>query len=130
MDFNLTVTISAILGIAAVISPIATAIINNRYQLKLKKLELEQYHLDKTTYYVRSIFENYLRCAGKCINNGCRSTEEGYGEYYFLALVYAPSDISKDLIDVNSFIIDGDYHNATALLERLKPKLALLLQQL
>ena len=66
MKFDFTVTITAILGIAAVISPIATAIINNRYQLKVKKLELEQNHKDKTTYYVRSIFENYLRYTGKC----------------------------------------------------------------
>ena len=62
MEIDLTVTITAILGIAAIISPIATAIINNRYQLKLKKLELKQAHMDKTTYYIRSIFENYLRC--------------------------------------------------------------------
>ena len=36
MKFDFTVTITAILGIAAVISPIATAIINNRYQHKVK----------------------------------------------------------------------------------------------
>ena len=35
MKFDFTVTITAILGIAAVISPIATAIINNLYQLKV-----------------------------------------------------------------------------------------------
>ena len=47
MSVDLTITISAILGVAAVISPIATAIINNRYQMKLKKLELQQQHLEK-----------------------------------------------------------------------------------
>ena len=93
MKFDFTVTITAILGIAAVISPIATAIINNRYQLKVKKLELEQNHKDKTTYYVRSIFENYLRYTGKCINLMISETEGNYGEYYFLALTYSPSHI-------------------------------------
>ena len=57
MKLDLTITVTAILGIAAIISPIATTIINNRYQLKLKKLEFQQIHLEKTTYYIRSIFE-------------------------------------------------------------------------
>lgn len=38
MKLDLTVTITAILGIAAIISPIATALINNHHQLKLKNL--------------------------------------------------------------------------------------------
>ena len=46
MKLDLTVTITAILGIAAIISPIATAIINNHYQLKLKKLEYQQKEKD------------------------------------------------------------------------------------
>ena len=41
MKLDLTVTITAILGIAAIISPIATALINNHHQLKLKKLEYQ-----------------------------------------------------------------------------------------
>ena len=61
MELDLTITVTAILGIAAIISPIATAIINNLYQIKLKKLEMKQQKLEKTTYYIRSIFENYLR---------------------------------------------------------------------
>ena len=67
MELDLTITVTAILGIAAIISPIATAIINNLYQIKLKKLEMKQQKLEKTTYYIRSIFENYLRYAGRCI---------------------------------------------------------------
>ena len=44
---ELTITISVILALAAIISPIFTAIINNRYQLKLKKLELKQKNTSK-----------------------------------------------------------------------------------
>lgn len=130
MKIDLTVSITAILGIAAIVSPIATAIINNRYQLKLKKLELEQNHLDKTTYYVRSIFENYLRCTGKCINHMIYETEANYGEYYFLALIYAPPNIADALISINTSIHDGDLASATSQLEQLKPQIADLLQQL
>lgn len=47
MKVDLTITVTAILGIAAIISPIATAIINNRYLLKLKKLNCNRNTLKK-----------------------------------------------------------------------------------
>ena len=47
MKLDLTITVTAILGIAAIISPIATAIINNRYQLKLKNLNFNKNTLKK-----------------------------------------------------------------------------------
>lgn len=130
MKVDLTITVTAILGIAAIISPIATAIINNRYQLKLKKLELHQKQLENTTYYIRSIFENYLRYAGRCIYNSDREACKDYGEYYFLALSYAPDDISSSMVIINSAIYYGDYDKATTLLEQLKPNLNNLLQKL
>ena len=130
MKFDFTVTITAILGIAAVISPIATAIINNLYQLKVKKLELEQNHKDKTTYYVRSIFENYLRYTGKCIDRMISETEGNYGEYYFLALTYSPSHIADALISINASIHNGDLESAASQLEQLRPQIAELLQSL
>lgn len=130
MQVDLTITVTAILGIAAIISPIATAIINNRYQLKLKKMELNQEHLEKTTYYIRSIYENYLRYAGRCINNHDREARKDYGEYYFLALMYAPSSISDALININRAMDSMNYELATALLEKLKPDITELLQRL
>lgn len=130
MKIDLTITITTILAIAAIISPIATAIINNRYQLKLKRMELEQKHLENTTYYIRSIFEKYLRYAGKCIHYADGPSRKDYGEYYFLALVYAPDHLAKAMIDINSAIIISDFDNATALLEQIKPAISDLLQTL
>ena len=41
-EIDLTISISVILAVCAIISPIATTLINNRYQLKLKDLEYQQ----------------------------------------------------------------------------------------
>ncbi len=128
MKVDLTITVTAILGIAAIISPIATAIINNRYQLKIKKLELQQKHLESTTYYIRSIFENYLRYAGRCIYNADLDARKDYGEYYFLALSYAPESLSNSFININTAIYQNDYERAISLLEKLKPEINKLLQ--
>lgn len=130
MKVDLTITVTAILGIAAIISPIATAIINNLYQLKLKRIELQQKHLENTTYYIRSIFENYLRYAGRCIYNSDRDASKDYGEYYFLALSYAPDEMTDLLISINNCIYNDRFDEATQQLEQLKPKISVLLQQL
>ena len=130
MQFDLTITVTAILGISAIISPIATAIINNLFQLKAKKLEMKQKNLENTTYYVRSIFENYLRHAGRCINNADRDARKDYGEYYFLALTYAPDNVSSAMIEINDAISACDYQIATSFLEKLKPEISKLLQKL
>lgn len=128
MKLDLTITVTAILGISAIISPIATAIINNLYQIKLKKLEMKQQKLEKTTYYIRSIFENYLRYAGRCIYNADRGARKDYGEYYFLALSYAPESLSKSFIEINQAIYQDNFDVAIPLLEALKPEINKLLQ--
>lgn len=130
MKVDLTITITAVLGIAAIISPIATAIINNHYQLKLKEIELKQKRLENTTYYIRSVFENYLRYAGKCISFADSQSQKDYGEYYFLALSYAPESLVQSMIDVNSAITDLEFKEATRLLEQLKPQISELLRTL
>ena len=49
-------TIAVILGLSAILSPIITAIINNRYQLKLKNIEV--FELSK-----RAALENFIKNA-------------------------------------------------------------------
>lgn len=48
--------IAVILGLSAIISPIATSLINNRYQLKMKNIEV--YELAK-----RETLENFIKIA-------------------------------------------------------------------
>lgn len=91
---------------------------------------MKQKNLENTTYYVRSIFENYLRHAGRCINNADRDARKDYGEYYFLALTYAPDNVSSAMIEINDAISACDYQIATSLLEKLKPEISKLLQKL
>lgn len=130
MKFDLTITVTAILGIAAIVSPIVTSIVNNFYQIKFKKLEIQQKEREMTTYYIRSIFENYLRYSGRCIYNSDADAKKDYGEYYFLALSYSPESLSNSLVQINNAISEHDYPYATYLFEQLKPEISKLLQSL
>lgn len=49
-------TIAVILGLSAIVSPVLTTIINNKYQLKLKNIEV--YELSK-----RTALENFIKNA-------------------------------------------------------------------
>ena len=127
---DLTISISVIVALCAIISPILTAIINNRYQLKLKKLELEQENIKNTVLYKRNIFENYLKYSGERIAYSDAEAQKNYSKYYFLALAYAPDEFRFDMIQVNQFMESHDYSNASIALEQLIPKICGMIQQL
>lgn len=128
MQFDLTITVTAILGVSAIISPIATAIIDNLFRVKFKKLEMQQQALEKTTYHVRSIFENYFRYAGRCVYNSDLEALKDYGEYCFLALTYAPESFSSSFIEIDNAIRQRDFDAAVPLLEQLNLEIGKLLR--
>lgn len=86
-EFDITVTISAIVAISAVISPIFTAIINNHYQLKLKKIELKQKEYEQTILYKRNILENYIRYLNGVYQYPNKESLSNYAQYYSLAIL-------------------------------------------
>lgn len=98
---DLTITISVILALAAIISPIFTTIINNRYQLKIKKLEVKQKEYEQNILRKREIFENYLRYLNDVFQNPTKESLSGYAQYYPLASLYLPPDVQKKLSAIN-----------------------------
>lgn len=51
LKWDLSITISAIIAVAAIIFPILTAVINNVHQRNMKKLELKEKHYSQTASY-------------------------------------------------------------------------------
>lgn len=101
---DLTLTITAIVAIAAIISPICTAIINNRYQLKIKKMEQKQKEYEQTVLYKRNIFENYLRNLNEVFQHLTDESLSGYSQYYPLACLYLPEETREKLSHVNHLL--------------------------
>ncbi len=122
-NFDLTISISVILALAAIISPILTAIINNIHQTKIKKMELRQQMYEHTVMHERCIFENYLKHAGRCIFYSDSSALKDYGECYFNALMCAPPDLKKDMINANQYMQEADWTNASKTIEELSAKI-------
>lgn len=127
---DLTVTISVIIALCAIISPTITSIINNRHQLKIKKLELQEKRNENTIFYQRTIFENYLKYSGECVTYFDSQAFRQYGEYYLVALMYASDDIRDKMIEANAMIRSNNFAGAQTIYEELAPMLYALLQRM
>ena len=126
---DLTVTISVIIALCAIISPIFTTIINNCHQFKLKKMELKQRNYEQTVLRERKIYEDYLKYAGRCIYHADHITIKEYGEYYYLALMIAPQELRPDMIEANNMIARYDWPAALKRFEEITPKIYEILQR-
>ena len=124
----ITIAISFTLAVCSFISSVLTVVLNNRYLLKVKRMELQQKEMENTTLYVRNILENYLKYAGQSIALPDSSTEKEYGTYYFLALTYLPLELHPELTELNAAIMEHDQKKATKLLEDLVPSITELLK--
>ena len=94
---DLTVTISVIIAICAIISPIITTLLNNHHICKMRKLD-DAAQLQKDSYfYKRGIYEDYLRCTCRCITAASPAALNDYGKAYALALIALNNDIKHYL---------------------------------
>lgn len=130
MSSDFATIISVIIALCAIISPIFTSFINNNHQKYLKKLELSEQRYQDTVLYKQKIFENYLKYAGRCIMHATGESVKDYGEYYLIALMYAPNEIQEEMIKIHDKINNRNWNDATNLLEQLTPMITNMLQKL
>ena len=90
--------VTIIVALAAIISPVITAIINNRHQRKMRELELKEQQRNDVILHKREIFEGYLQYAGACVAHAEPSELQNYGGYYQLALFYAPPELHREML--------------------------------
>lgn len=97
MQIDLTVSISVILALSAILSPIIVSIINNHHQLKIKRIEINEK-------YIISAFQNYLSKLEECISFNVVDYYQEYNKAFGQALLYA-SPKSKELMKQIDLII-------------------------
>lgn len=128
LKLDLTITVTAILGIAAIISPIVTAIVNNHYQLKMRRLDSEIELRKEKSFYNREVYENYLKSAFKYLKRRDSDTKHEYSECYALALVYFPESLLRQLTEIDAILRSDRIANAFDKLEELSKDIRKILQ--
>ncbi len=117
MNVNITAIAALITAIAAIIAPVITSVINNKYQLKMKKLELyEAKRIESINKYVSSV------C--KYINNNNGYTGKEFAEYMQAIYLYAPKSVWKDIDKLNESINSTNFAEARKLLPTVIQKLS------
>ena len=127
---DLTISVTSILAISAIISPIVTAIINNRHQYKLKELEYKHENEKSSLFYKRGVYEDYLRCVGRVVAFSDNESFKEYGRIYPLALIYFPESLYDQLIDINDDLQARRISIASEKLNVLAPKIRTILKSM
>lgn len=107
-DLNLSFTITSIIAICALVSPIATALINNHHQKQIKRLELEYQQKEKIAAHEQDIYEGYVRAAGACIHSKTVESLKNFGEHSSLVAYYVPEEIRRKIIELEKAIRGED----------------------
>lgn len=133
MKIELTFTITAIIALCSTISPILTAIINNRYLRKMKELELKHEAYKEALFYKREIYEEYLRQASSMIATHEETVMLAYSKVYPLVLAYSPEGMHNDLINLNNYLMhinNSSRDEAMALLNNITPKIKKIIESM
>lgn len=114
----------SITAIVAILAPVLTAIINNRHQYRIKKMELEQKAYEQSVLHKREIFEKFL----SSFNKACQlQTEEAISEYsscYSLVYIYLPKSVRDELGLINLLIDRKNWAEAIKYVDRISMDVA------
>lgn len=135
MSIDSNITLPLIVSICAIVSPIFTTYINNRFQLKMRKIEIQEQFKERNTYVIIEALESYAINIGKCISTNVTSEDlKKYGESYAHAMVYLPENLAHEAKELHKILITGNYlkamPNAESILINLKSEILRLRKQL
>ena len=108
MSINDTGTIIAIvIAVAAFVSPIVVAVVNNVHQTKMKKIEI------LSDFKLKAI-ENYMRCLCNCHNNNEKVDIEEYRKAFGTAMLYVSGKTAEQMMKIN-LALENDYEKDSTL---------------
>lgn len=98
MDINNSYLLfSMIVAACALLSPAIVTWVNNRHQLDLRRLEIEQKRQDHSN----EVIDGFFRTAGVCSKTLNPVTLANFGEYSSLIYFYLPSEYHPDITAIN-----------------------------
>lgn len=106
MKIDASLTITGIIAFVALLSPIVTAIINNRYQIKIRQLEISDKRYDESISQRKELFENYCQSLSKVVIQKNITTEilNEYASSYGKAILYMSPEDEKLAVSINQMI--------------------------
>lgn len=95
MNLDLTFSITAIIAVCALISPIFTALINNNHLYKMKVLDIQENEMKELIDHKRSLLENFMRSAGNTLGVNSFENQKQLAHDFYIILPYLPPNKSE-----------------------------------
>ncbi|MQW23726.1 MULTISPECIES: hypothetical protein [unclassified Lactococcus] len=92
MRFDMTFTVTVVIALSALFSPILTAIINNQHLRKMKKLDMQENNQNSYYLHKRELLETFLVCiSNSTFDSDIDSTAKLNASYYKI-IPYIPNE--------------------------------------
>ena len=111
MKVDMTITLSIIIAVCAIVSPILTTMLNNRHQFDIKKLEINAQNKKESLFYEREIYEQYLKWASNLQSAPTDENLNYYYKYYSLAIIYFPENLLDAVYTIQNHVESECYDN-------------------
>ena len=105
---ELTVIISLITALAAIVSPLIVAVINNKHNLRIKQIEIEQDMLKNIDLHEREVLEKALSGIGILMSWEDEESIKEACKNLLMAVAYVDSDTGYMLREVVSLVMAPD----------------------
>lgn len=116
--------------ITAILAPVLVAIINNRHQYKIKKMELEQKSYEQSVLHKREIFENFLSAFNKVCQIQTIDAISEYSACYSLVYIFLPKPVRDELGKINLLIKQNNWEEVIKYVDRISMDIAKELEKL
>lgn len=114
MELDTSLTITSIIAVIALISPILTTFINNQYQLKIRKIEMSEKRYDETIRKRKEMFELYCQSLSQVAMSFAAKTEvyDKYAACYGITILYMTDEQVEHAKAINSLIHQRKFNDA------------------
>lgn len=119
VSVDLTVTISVILGLAAVVVPTLGTIISCRVQWKIKREEMREDRRRYEQRQISDIYDTYAIAAGACVYNRSKEALADFSAASAKAMMYAPKEIVPKMRELANRLDSADYNSAKGLVSEI-----------
>ncbi len=92
---DITITITTVIAIISLISPIITTLLNNHYQLKIKRLEAMDKRYNDLILYKINALQSYCQSLSKIIIYPNEESFIEYGKDFGKAIIYMTEEQAK-----------------------------------
>ena len=107
---------TVVIGLCALLSPMLVALVNNKHQLELTKLEIE----NRNSLFSKEIIDGYFKYAGAVIGEANTENLTRFGEYSSLVYFYIPKQYHNTVAFINEKLLkEYDRNDAREMLEQL-----------